>query len=186
MERDGAQLRTFSLNVIGSYNIVLDKKSSIASAASFHLDRLRCISFYRGSTKDGVYLPILEESLVDLTLLIRSLIHLLLYSSLRGLSGVKDELLDIPLVYQLLELSPERAAINSAVSHSIMESIVFSGSVTHWVRQERSQVPHLILIFDDIEDMVHGDFERSEVGFLSIRVGRVPRGCLWTTSKALF
>ena len=80
-------------------NIASNEKSSIASRVPFRLDRLRCTAFYRGSTKDGVYFLILEESLVDLTLLTRSLIHLLLYSSLRGLSEVEDELLEIPSVY---------------------------------------------------------------------------------------
>ena len=122
-------MRTFSLNVIGSYNIVSDEKSFITSRASFCLDRLRCIAFCRGSI-GGVCLPILEESLVDLILLTQSLIHLLLYSGLRRLFGVENELLEIPSIYQLLELSPERAAINSTVSHSVMKSTIFSGSGT--------------------------------------------------------
>ena len=52
---------------------------------------------------------------MTLTLVMRSLIHFLLYSGLPGLSGVKDELLEILSIYQLLELSLERATINSIV-----------------------------------------------------------------------
>jgi len=37
-------------------------------------------------------------------------------------------------------------------------------------------VPHPVLIFDGIEDMVYGEFERGEVDFLSIGLGRVPCG----------
>jgi len=37
-------------------------------------------------------------------------------------------------------------------------------------------VPHPVLIFDGIQDIVHGGFERSEVGFLSVGLGRVPWG----------
>jgi len=165
-ERNGAQLRTFSLNVVESYRIISNEKSSIASLASFCLDRLRCIVFYRGSAED-VYFLILEESLVDRTLLTRSLIHLL-YSGPQVMSGVEDVLLEIPSAYQLLELSLGRAAINSMVSHSVIESIVFSGFGTLWVRRERSKVPHPVLILDGFEDMIHRDFEWSEVGFLSV------------------
>ena len=66
---------------------------------SFYLDRLRCIAFYWGSVEDGAYFSILDESLVDLTLLLRSLVHLLLRFCLRELPGVEDELLEIPPVY---------------------------------------------------------------------------------------
>jgi len=72
----------FSLDVIGSYSIVSNEKSSIAFRTSFHLERLRCIAFYQGSTEDGFYFLIMEESLVDLTFYMRSLIYLLLYSGL--------------------------------------------------------------------------------------------------------
>ena len=98
-ERDGAQLRTFSLSVIGSYSIVSNEKSFITFRASFRLDRLRCIAFYRGNVEDGAYFSILDESLVDLTLLLWSLVHLLLLFCLRELPGVEDELLEIPPVY---------------------------------------------------------------------------------------
>jgi len=46
---------------------------------------------------------------------------------------VEDELLEIPSIYQLLELFIERAIINGTVSHSIMESAVFSDSGTFWL-----------------------------------------------------
>ena len=59
------------------------------------------------------------------------------------------------------------------VLHSIMKSAVLSGSRTLWVRQEWSQAPHLVLILDGIEDMVHRDFEQKEVDFLSVELGRV-------------
>jgi len=35
-------------------------------------------------------------------------------------------------------------------------------------------VPHPLLIFDGVEDIVYGDFEWGEVRFLSIGLGRVP------------
>ena len=35
------------------------------------------------------------------------------------------------------------------------------------------RAPHLVLIFDGVEDMIHEDFEQSEVGFLSIDLGRI-------------
>ena len=35
-------------------------------------------------------------------------------------------------------------------------------------------MPHPVLIFDGIEDIVHKNFEWSDVGFLSVGLGRVP------------
>jgi len=102
------------------------------------------------------------------------LIHLLLYSGFRGLSRVENELLEIPSVYQLLELFPERATINGIVSHSVMEGAIFFSSWPLQARWEWPWVPHPILIFDGVEDVFHRDFERSEVGFLSVSLGRVP------------
>ena len=64
------------------------------------------------------------------------------------------------------------------VSHSVIESALFSISGILWVRQERSLAPHPVLILDDVEDMVHGDFEWSEVDFPSVG--------LWTVSEARF
>ena len=75
----------------------------MAFRASFRLDRPRCIDLYWGSAED---FPILDESLVDLTLLTRSLIHLFLHFSFLGLSRVEDKLIEIS-VYKLMELSLE-------------------------------------------------------------------------------
>ena len=36
-------------------------------------------------------------------------------------------------------------------------------------------MPHPVFIFDGIVDMVYKDFERSEVGSLSVGLGRIPR-----------
>ena len=59
-----------------------------------------------------------------MTLLLQVLEGLLLQHCLRRLPRVKDKLLEIPSIYQLLELSPERAAIHDTVSHSIVKSVV--------------------------------------------------------------
>ena len=58
-------------------------------------------AFYRESDEDGVYFPRLDESLVDLTILLRGLESSLLHLSLQWLLGVEDKLLEIPsgLVY---------------------------------------------------------------------------------------
>ena len=73
-----------------------------------------------------------------------------------------------------MELSPERAAINGIVSHSVMKSAVFSGSLPLRVRWEWPRASHLVLILHGTEDMVYGNFERGEVRFLSLGLGRVP------------
>jgi len=57
-----------------------------------------------------------------------------------------------------------------------MESTVFSSSRPLRVRWEWPLAPHPGLIFDGAEDMVHGDFERGKVGFLSVGLGKVRAG----------
>ena len=56
-------------------------------------------AFYRGSAKDGVYFLILDESLVELTLLLQGLGDFLMHFGLRGLPGIENKLLEIPSVY---------------------------------------------------------------------------------------
>ena len=99
----------------------------------------------------------------------------LLYPGLRRLHRLEDKLLEIFFIYQLLELSPKRAAIHGTVSHSVMEGAVFSSSGTLRVRWEWPRAPHPVSILNGAEDMVHGYFERSVIGSLSVGLGRVPR-----------
>ena len=70
------------------------------------------------------------------------------------------------------------------MSHSIMESAVFSGSKPLRVRWEWPQEPHPVLFFDGIKDIVHGDFERSKVSFLSIGLSRVSWGLFIDGSRS--
>ena len=60
---------------------------------------------FLGKRRRRIDFLILDESPVDLTLLLRGLWVLLLYLSLRRLPRVKDKLLKISSIYQLLKLS---------------------------------------------------------------------------------
>ena len=53
---------------------------------------------------------------------------LLLHLDLQGLSGVEDELLEIPIINELLELISELSTIDCTVACPVMESTVVSGS----------------------------------------------------------
>ena len=55
--------------------------------------------FYQGSAENGIYFSILDESLVDLTLLLRGLEGFFLHFGLRGLPEVEDKLFEILSVY---------------------------------------------------------------------------------------
>jgi len=83
-------------------------------------------------------------------------------------------------------MSLERATINCTMTHSVVESALFSSSWALRVKWEWLWAPHTVLILDGVEDMVHGDFEWSEVSFLFVGLGRVPGGYLLIASEARF
>ena len=45
-----------------------------------------------------------------------------LYLDLRGLSGVKDELIEIPPIDKFVQLLPKRSAVDFVIIHIFMES----------------------------------------------------------------
>ena len=102
------------------------------------------------------------------------------------MSDVENKLLEIPSVYGLLKLFPKRAAISDTMSYSVIKSALLSDSLTLQVKRECLRAPLPVLILDGVEDIVHKDFERSEVSFRSVGLDLAGfrGGCLWTTPDA--
>jgi len=94
---------------------------------------LRCDALYRGGVEDGIYLPVLDEGTACLTVLWWVFP---LYFSLRGLSRVEDELLEISLINQILEVSSEGPTFDGGMTHPIVEGALIPGSGSLQVLQE--------------------------------------------------
>ena len=94
----------------------------------------------------------------------------LLHPGLRGLPEVEEKFLEITSIHQFLELSPERTTIYDMIAHTVVESVVLFGSRSLRVGQELPQAFDDFLALDGVVHLVHGDFERSEVGFLPVNL----------------
>jgi len=86
----------------------------------------------------------------SLALLLWDLEGSLLHLGLRELPGVEYKLLEIALIYQFLELSPERTTVHGMMAHTVVKSAILPGFRSLLVGQEWPRAPDKLLVLDGI------------------------------------
>ena len=75
-----------------------------------------------GQASKMAYLAVADRGTTRQIFLLRSFGSCFLHLDLQGLSGVENELLEIPPIDKLLELLPEGATVDRAMSRSVMKA----------------------------------------------------------------